>query len=94
MINDETVEAVSSKSTSTVALNTSTSTMQSSEGCRHGAILLLWPSWSLQEQQPTFTQPQCVATGRRKPKQKKHLRTNSQMDGPVLFPPFCSERST
>ena len=51
-------------STSTAALSTSTSTMNSSEACGNGAILLLWQPWSRQEQRPTFTSPQCVATTR------------------------------
>ena len=65
-------------STSTAAL----STTKSCQGCGNGAIILLSPSWSLQKQQPTFTPPQCIATARRKPQRQKHLRTNSQMDGP------------
>ena len=62
------------------------------EGCGNGAILLLSQSWSLQEQQPTFTSPRYVATATRKPQRHKHLRRPSQMDGDSSQPSIASSR--
>ena len=66
--------------------------MNSMEGCGNGAILLLSQSWSLQEQQPTFTSPRYVATATRKPQRHKHLRRPSQMDGDSSQPSIASSR--
>jgi hypothetical protein len=61
---------------------TASSTVNNMRGCGTGAILLPGPSWSLPEQQPTFTPPGYSATAIRKRQRNKHLRRKSQMDGP------------